>query len=142
MIEKFEDLKLDDLKLDETLDEKLDLILKEKLDLTISVLQNSLSNWLQNNAEKLALTLPNIAPKGDYEHLLEDNDSMSEFLKNEAHKPEYWKVVCIRADKNPKLNLIIFDFDNTAVDDGGMLKGLVFVSMQGKIKHTFAQGDL
>ena len=139
MIEKFEDLELTD-DIDTT--EKVDIKLQEKLGLSVASLQDILSKWLLDNAETLTLDFANIAPLGNYENLLEDNDGMANFLKSEAHKPEHWILHAVRMSPNDKHNLIVFDFVNKAVDDGDVLKGLVFVSLQGKVKHVFAQGDV
>jgi dsDNA-binding SOS-regulon protein len=114
------------------------LKIQEKLGTTVGQMQEALSKSVVERAEELTLDFPNIAPLGDYDKLLEDNDSMAEFLKTEAHKPEHWKLDGIRlSDLNKEL--ISFIFNNVAVDDGTTFKGFVFTTKLGKIKHSFAQ---
>lgn len=120
----------------ETIDEKL----KEKLGITLADIKVPLSNYLKDKAEELTHQFPNIVPYGDYDKMLEDNDSMADFLRNEASKPENWKISWIEPVKG-KLNLIQFGFECTAIDDGETFKGHVFIGMNGSIKHAFAQYD-
>jgi len=136
MIEKFEDLGL------ETTDDldKIDVKIKEKLGISFTDMTNALSEYVISHAEELARDFVNIAPFGDYSKLLEDNDSMREFLKNEAHKPEHWLISSI-SPSDLKKDLISFNFINKSVDDGDIFQGFVYVSFGGKIKHAFAQGD-
>ena len=146
MINSIKDLGLDEVLKDfdnlETheIEEKLDVVLQEKLGIGLGALRNSLSEYVKNKAEELALDLPNIAPYNDYGTLLEDNDSMTAFLRNEAFKLENWFLNTIQDDKNK--NLIKFVFKNKAVDDGHVLEGLVFVNKSGVIRHAFAQVDV
>lgn len=131
---------LDDLGLEEGAGaEKWDEQLQEKLGVKVVDLQNSLCEWIKNNCEELTHEFVNIAPSGDYGNLLEDNDSMADFLKNEAAKPEHWKLMSVRESDNP--NMIQFMFDCAAVDEGDTFKGFVFVSKSGKIRHSFAQNQ-
>lgn len=145
MIDSIADLGLDeaiteDLK-DEELEAKLDTLLQEKLGVSLVSLKNSLHDSVKNRAEELALDLPNIAPYNDYGAMLEDNDSMSTFLRDEATKLENWVLYTISEDHKNK-TLLKFLFLNKAVDDGKILQGLVFVSKSGVIRHAFAQVDL
>jgi hypothetical protein len=136
MIEKIEDFDLKETDSVEEIDSKI----KEKLGVSVPEMQEALSKYVISNAEELTLQLVNIAPLGDYSKLLEDNDSMADFLKSEANKPEHWLLNSLRlSDVNS--NLLSFEFINDAIDDGDSFKGFVFVSLQGKIKHAFAQGD-
>ena len=134
-LEDYENLK------DGELDERIDAILKEKLGLGLENLKTSLHDSVKNRAEELALDLPNIAPYNDYGKMLEDNDSMATFLKDEAAKLENWLLYSIQDDQKNQ-TLIKFMFLNKAVDDGRVLQGLVFVSKSGTIRHSFAQVDL
>lgn len=111
---------------------------QEKLGTSIGQMQEALSKAVLSRAEELTLDFPNIAPLGDYEKLIEDNDGMTEFLKTEGHKPEHWKLYGINVSDLNK-NLLSFIFHNMVVDDGSTFKGFVFVSKSGKIKHAFAQ---
>lgn len=119
---------------------KMDTIFQEKLGVSIEQLKQSLSEYVVSHAEELTHEFVNIAPLGDYSKLLEDNDSMAEFLKTEAHKSEHWYLVGISPSDVQK-NLISFSFGNKAVDDGENFEGFVYVSFQGKIRHAFAQGS-
>jgi len=119
--------------------EKWDEQLQEKLGLKIIDLQNAICEWIKKNSEELTHEFVNIAPSGDYGKLLEDNDSMAEFLKNESAKPEHWNLMAARGNENP--NLIQFMFDCEVVDEGDTFKGFVFVSKSGKIRHAFAQNQ-
>jgi hypothetical protein len=143
---------IDDLGLDEALkdfdkleaheiEKIIDLALQEKLNIGLDNLRSSLSESVKNRAEELALDLPNIAPYNDYGKLLEDNDSMATFLREEASKPENWFFDTFQEDQTNK-NLIKFLFANKAVDDGRVLEGIVFVNKSGIIRHSFAQVDL
>jgi hypothetical protein len=156
MIEKFEDLGLETLDVVEdiegptqpiTLEEwnkqrmdKAEALIKEKLGVTFGELKQLLSNYTVEHAEELTHEFVNIAPFCDYSKLLEDNDSMAEFLKTEAHKVEHWILQGIR-ESDVKKGLISFEFQNDSVDDGDVFQGFVYVSFQGKIKHAFTQGN-
>jgi hypothetical protein len=107
MIEKFEDLDLQDV---DTMEQVADKI-REKLGVSIEEMQQALSSHVVEKAEALTHEFVNIAPLGDYSKLLEDNDSMAEFLKTEGHKPEHWVLYGVRqSDVNE--NLISFKFFN------------------------------
>lgn len=118
----------------------LEKIIKDNLNVSLEELKNSLSSYVVASAEELTHEFVNIAPLGDYSKLLEDNDSMAEFLKSEAHKAEHWKLTEIKlSDVNN--SLISFVFRNESIDDGDVFKGFVFTSAEGKVKHAFAQGE-
>lgn len=150
MIEKFADLGLDALDEEEieasSIEEynqqrlaKAETLIKEKLGVSFDEMKQALSVYVASHGEELALEMVNIAPLGDYGNLLEDNDSMAEFFKSEAHKVEHWVLESVRpSDVNE--NLISFQFRNNSIDDGESFQGFVFVSLQGKIKHAFGQG--
>jgi hypothetical protein len=112
--------------------------IEAKIGIAISVMQEALSKATMERAEELTLEIPNIAPLGDYEKLIEDNDGMAQFLKMEGHKPEHWKLYGIKGSDLQK-ELISFVFTNLGVDQGDTLKGFVFVTKTGKIKHAFPQ---
>jgi len=136
MIEDFKDLELDDVDTIEKAEEKI----QEKLGVTFLQLKQALSEYVLAHAEELTHEFVNMAPYGDFSKLLEDNDSMAEFLKMEAHKPENWLVQGLTPSDVQK-NLISFHFANKSVDDGDVFEGFVYVSFTGKIKHAFAQGN-
>jgi hypothetical protein len=108
---------------------------------TLLQMKEALSRTVQNRAEEFVLEFVNIAPLGDYSNLLEDNDSMAQFLREEAHQVKHWQLVQILVN-DVKKELLSFIFNNKAVDDGTNFQGFVFVSKAGKIKHTFAQIEL
>jgi hypothetical protein len=111
---------------------------QEKMGVSLNLMRERLSQVLVDKAEEFTLELPNIAPLGDYGKLLEDNDQMALFLKEEANKSEYWKLYGLKAS-DVKKDLVSFIFVNMAVDDGDVFKGFVFLSKTGKIKHVFVQ---
>lgn len=147
MIDSIKDLELNEILKDfekleaSEIEEKISAVLQEKLGVGLESLRNSLSESVKNRAEELSLDLPNIVPYNDYGKLLEDNDSMSAFLRDEAAKLENWLLESIQDDQKNK-NLIKFCFLNKAVDDGHVLQGLVFVNKSGVIRHAFAQVDI
>jgi len=139
MLESIKDLELSDLDQDANdFWDKFNSRLKEKLGIGVDEIKEALSSAIIKSAEELALELPNIAPYGDYEKLLEDNDSMTAFLREEASKLENLTIYTINEDDKQK-QLLRFVVICTAVDDGESLKGFVFVSRQGVIRHAFAQ---
>jgi hypothetical protein len=142
MIESVEDLGLDDLDHhEEGFWEKVDQSLKEHLDLSLEILKQKVCDSIKERAEETALDLPNIAPYGDYGAMMEDNDSMAQFLKNEASKAENWMLYSIQPDQTNK-SLIKFILKCKAVDDGDVLQGLVFTNKSGVIRHTFCRVDI
>ena len=147
MIDSIKDLGLDevlkgseDFK-DGELEEKLGAVLKEKLGIGLDEMRSVLHESVKNRAEELALDLPNLAPYNDFGALLEDNDSMATFLRDEASKVENWLIYSIQEDQKNK-SLIKFTFLNKAVDDGKILEGLVFTNKSGTVRHAFAQVNL
>lgn len=156
MIETFEDLGFHELGKEEDIEgpvqpidpveeakqfvAQIDSILQEKLGVSIELLKKQLSDYTVAHAEELTHDFVSVAPYGDYSKLLEDNDSMAEFFKTEAHKIENWRLVGI-TPSDVKKDLITFNFSNKSVDDGDNFEGFVYVSFQGKIRHAFAQGS-
>lgn len=127
-----------DLDLSEAEDvDQVEVKVKEKLGIGFAEMRKSLTESMLSTAEEVSLEMANIAPLGDYSKLLENNDAMAVFLKEEASKDEHWHFEAISYDDA----LISFLFSNDAVDDGDILKGYVFVSMNGKIKHSFVQAE-
>ena len=82
----------------------------------------------------------NIIPYGDYDRIIEDNKAMVNFLRDHASKENNWELYSVTMCDTHD-NLISFYFKNQSVDDGDALCGFVYVSFDGKIKHTFAQGE-
>lgn len=118
--------------------ELLDVQLKEKLNLSLLQIKEALCKAIIDKAEEISLECPNIAPYGDYGKLLEDNDSMTDFLKKEASKPETLILHLIAVDEKLK-QLFSFGFDSIAVED---LKGTVYVSKSGIIRHAYPRVEM
>jgi hypothetical protein len=118
--------------------EDLDRILKEKLGIGFAECQQALCDSLQERAEEMSQDMTTMAPHGDYGKLMEDAESIAKFLREEASKPEHWKIefIELRKESDQLMEMIFF---NKAVDDGDLLKGFVFVGLSGKIRHAFAQ---
>lgn len=126
--------------LPEDTEETVEAKLKEKLGIGLADLKLSLTTYVINKAEELTHDFANITPYGDYEHILEDNDGMATFLKDEASKPDNWKLLWVQTTK-AGVPMLQFCFSNTAVDEGEGFVGNVYLGLNGKIKHAFAQGD-
>ena len=112
---------------------KLDDYLHEKLGVRMATLTAPLETYVKDKAEELSLDIANIAPHGDYGKLLEDNESMTNFLREDASKPENWKLEMIRSEKAGQQSLLQFVFINDAIDDGTSFKGYVFINKSGKM---------
>lgn len=137
MIESYDELNLSQ---DDSL-EQVDAKLVEKLGITLSYLQNSLSEYMQKKSDSLAKEFVNIAPNGDYINILEDSESISNFLKSKASSPENFKLreIKLNATKN---NLVSFEFSNAAIDNGDSCTGFAYVNFAGKLRHSFVKGEL
>jgi len=134
MIESIKDLELDSLNpKDDDFKSKLDEKLKEKLNISVKEMQDVLSSSLISSSADIASQLNNIIAYNDYDKIIEDENDMVEFLKNEASKPENFWLYGIQEDNG----LLKFHFINMAVDEGDVLNGFVFISKSGKIKHNF-----
>lgn len=134
-----EDFKGLDLTQAKTLEE-IEKLIVEKLNISLPEMKEAICKYVDSHAEELTHQFANIAPYENYEKLLEDNDSMADFLKVEATKQETWHLDMIQPDnKNP--NLLEFSFHCKAVDDGNTMKGFAYVGVSGKIRHAFACGN-
>lgn len=111
--------------------------LEEKLGLTIKDMQMAITDWLQTNAEKVAQDFFNIVPNGEYGLLIEEPNSIVEYLRTEATKLEHWSL----SEARVRDNMIGLVFDCKAVDEGDTFKGFIFITRNGKIKHAFAQNQ-
>lgn len=111
----------------------------ELLGVPLVEMQNALSKWVQENSDELANDFGSIAPNGDWDRMIDDHSEMSQWFKTEGHKPENWRMESFSDSAIP--NLVGVSFANTAVDDGTECSGVVYVSLQGKIKHAFAKAD-
>jgi hypothetical protein len=131
-------LGLDDEK-EESVQQKIDKI-QAKLGVTNEQLLQALSTYVVEHAVPLTSEFVNIAPLGDYSKLLEDSESMAQFLVTEAHKPEHWDLYQVKLSQVNQ-ELVVFEFVNKAIDDGDAMSGFIYVSFEGAIKHVFAQGE-
>jgi hypothetical protein len=118
--------------------EKIDSILKEKLNISLEEIKKFLTVYVASHAEELSLNLPNIAPYGDYSKLIEDNDLMADFLKNEAVRPENWILFSI-SDHETHSHLLRFEFVCNAINDAETLSGIIFISKAGIVRHAFVK---
>jgi hypothetical protein len=138
MIEKIEDLGLKDLdpKAEDYLTQ-IDNLLQEKMNISFAALKAPILSYIQSHAEELSIEFPNIAPKGDYSNMIEDNDGMTAYFK--GLKEEDFKIAGI--DEDEKFGLLKFIFICTAIDDGDgdSFEAFTYVTKAGKVKHSFAQ---
>jgi len=133
-MESFKDLVGEDAKTPEDIDKKV----QEKLGIGLREMAGALCDALQRRAEEVGTDCYSIAPYGDYGKLIEDPEQIVKFLREEAAKVENWKLDFLEVKKKDD-KLIEFVFINSAVDDGDVLKGFVFVGFSGNIRHAFAQ---
>jgi hypothetical protein len=118
--------------------EDIDKLLQEHLHISLQDCYESLSESLKNRAEELLPEMFNLAPYGDYNAMMEEPQDMLQFLIEEAAQPKNWVVqfLDVRKQDDQLLELMAY---NTAVDDGDILKGFVFIGLSGTIRHAFAQ---
>lgn len=158
MIDKFEDLGVNEIELFEDIEgpvqpvpyeqlhkeyiAKIDARVQERLGISFDTMKQLLSDYTISHAEEMTHDFVNITPFGDYGKMLEDNDGMADFLKAEAHKVEHWHIKSIRQSEHKSMpNMITFHFYNKSVDEGESMFGYVYVNFEGKVKHAFAQAD-
>ena len=135
-----EDFKEFDLSKLETV-EQIEAYVQEKLGMNFSEVKARLSSNVKDKAEELTHEFTNIAPYGEYDKMLEDNDSMADFLRAEAAKDENWLLQELQVVKSGGQDMLQCMFVNKSVDDGTSLEGHVFLSKTGKIRHAFVQGN-
>ena len=133
-LKSFKDLSFEDI---DTI-EKIDAVLKENLGTGLTECAEALCVSLKVRAEELSPDVINIAPYGKFEDLLENQDQITAFLRDEAAKPENWKLqyIDIKKDNDQLLEAV---FMNTSCDEGESLSGYVFLGLSGKIRHCFPQ---
>ena len=132
MITDFKDLELD--KLNGL--EDIEKMFKEKMDLSLSSCGEALEAALKSKAEAMVPDIINLAPNGDYDMLLEEPEEILHFLTNEACKAENWVLQYVEQRKAGDQMLQLM-FNNKAVDEGDVVRGIVYVGMSGKIRHAF-----
>jgi len=114
------------------------------LGVSIEKMRQALEKKIQEQADKLVPDLINVAPYGDYGNLIEDSDKIIGFLKEEASQAKNWKITAITLDGGERLGEsdgFGFSFVNTAVDEGDLLYGRVFVGGGGEIRHVMVYVD-
>lgn len=132
--EDIKELVSEELKTPEDIDKKL----REKLGIGFSEMAGALTDSLQQRAEEVAEDCFSVAPYGDYSKMIEDPEGVAKFFREEAAKPEHWKLEYFELQKKGG-QMIEFIFTNSSVDDGDILKGYVFVGLSGIIRHAFCQ---
>ena len=132
MVDSFKDISFETAKTPED----LYAILTEKLGITMAQCQEALSKSLRERAGELVENIANVAPYNNYDKLLESPELIVAFLKDEATKPENWKIAYLDVEKDKLLKIV---FENLAVDDGEILKGYTYINLNGKIQHAFTQ---
>jgi hypothetical protein len=138
MIEKTEDLGMS---YEETAEE-LEKILKEKLGIGFADMTEALSQYTQEHAEELSKDFFTITPYEDYGKLIEDQGKITEFIRQQASKPENWEAIMMEENRSAKdLHMLTFVFHNKAVDNGESLFGYVYVSFDGKILRSIVVSD-
>lgn len=115
-------------------------IIAEKLGITIDSLILELTSYVSNSIDKVSKNIYHIFQYGDYGKPLEGAESIKDFLRKEATKPENWQLKCLEI-YNKDANLLKFSFACTAVDEGENLVGFVFVDKNGKVKHCLTDYD-
>lgn len=131
---EYKDLVGDEDKTPEDIDKKI----REKLGIGLDEMSHALTASLRERAEEVAEDCYSVAPYGDYSKMIEDNEGVVKFFREEASKPEHWKLEYLEVRKKGD-QIIEFVFTNTSVDDGDILKGYVFVGFSGNIRHAFCQ---
>jgi predicted HTH domain antitoxin len=138
MIDKIEDF---DFTEKQTLEE-IAVIVKEKLGVSFPEMAELLSTYLDEKADEIAKNYVTVIPYGDYGKLLEGDVKIAHFFRTEATKPESWVPFKLYVSQDPKQpKMIEVAFDNIAVDEGDSIKGYVFISFAGVIRHAFVIGD-
>lgn len=138
MIEKVEDLGFND----EQTPEEIAAIVKEKLGMGFPEMAELLSTYLSEKADEISKNYVTLIPYGDYGKLLEGDAKIAYFLRTEATKPESWVPFKLYVSKDPKQpEMIEVAFDNIAVDEGDSMKGYVYISFAGVVRHFFVVGD-
>lgn len=118
--------------------EDMDKVLREHTGTGFAECKAALTAALTERVDEMLEDLPYCSPHGDYSKMMEDRDLIREFLLNEAAKDEHWEFSFLEMRKKTD-TLIELVFVNTAVDDGDVLKGFIFLGLSGKIRHCFPQ---
>lgn len=116
--------------------------LEEKLGIKITDLREALEKYTQEHAADLGKDFITLAPYGDYGKLLEEENEIASFLKEEASLAKNWSLVYLeQADTRLVSEMLLeFVFINTAMDEDEALRGIVYIGA-GKIKHVFVRNQ-
>lgn len=129
----YSDLELSNKNTEIEIEEKLN----SKLGISLDFLKKELCSYMTNNAESLSKEIKCIFPFSDYSKMIEDQKDIELFLTEEATKCDNWTLYQI----SPTDDLINFTFACLPVNEDFEFKGHVFVSLNGKIKHVFANNE-
>ena len=127
---------------DKYLSDQTDLTPQQVLSLaqdSIDVAIRTLSEVLLARADEISKEYTNVICYGAYDKIMEDEESIANFLKQEAIKTENWKLhsLSISCEK-AWIEMLFF---NKAIDEGHTMKGIVFIDYSGKILHSFVLGE-
>jgi hypothetical protein len=138
MIDKIEDLVFTE----EQTEEQIDQMVKDKLGIGFAEMAEHLSQYIEEKAEELAQNYVTVVAYGDYGKILEGDDKIAQFFRQEATKPDSWVPFKLLSSTDPKYpNMVEVAFINRAVDEGDSMMGYVFVSFAGVVRHSFVVGD-
>lgn len=121
--------------------EEIEAKIEEKLGLKMDDLRQALEACTKEHVEELGKDFITLAPYGDYGKLLEDENQIAAFLKEEASLAKNWTLSYLEQTDTRLVSelLLEFVFDNSAMDPDEALRGLVYVGAGGKIKHVFVR---
>lgn len=123
--------------------EQVEAKIEETWEIKFADLRKSLETITIETADKLAEGMITMAPYQDYSQLLEDPGAITTFIANEGSLAKNWELAMLeetdtRLVAEPLLQLV---FDNIAIDEPGTLKGFIYLSMGGKVKHAFVRSN-
>lgn len=123
--------------------EQVEAKIEETWEIKFADLRKTLETLTKEIAGKLAEGMITMAPFQDYANLLEEPEAITTFITNEGSLAKNWELGVVeetdtRLVAEPLLQLI---FNNVAVDEPGTLKGFIYLSMSGKVKHAFVRAD-
>ena len=123
--------------------EQVEAKIEEIWKVKFSDLRKTLEKCTKEIANKLAEDMITVAPYQDYGKLLEEPEAIAAFIRDEASVPKNWELSMVeetdtRLVAEPLLQLV---FDNIALDELGTLRGFIYLSMNGKVKHAFVRSD-
>lgn len=131
-----------DLELTPSMNEKeLNLKIKEKLNVTLLLLKKNLCSFIKKNLNTLSKNVISIAPFNDYSRFVNEPEDVLKFIKEEVCKSKNWKIVAVTPIVNNDKQLVKFQFNCIAADDGNIFKGYIYVDNEGSILHSSVDFD-